>query len=161
MEPIETVSTQPNAVAHPCHAANYRKVLDARKSRIRGLWQRNGSFYAQLTMTDERTGGGSAASAGKACTDGLLSSMPIVGIKPLKVEIKEQPLVTAEEIEAICPTALRKVRTGSGMRRPGSAGTHRAVERTAHRSSGERPLLHATTCLRGLVGAARQPPRAA
>jgi len=31
--------------------AKYAKVFDPRKRRIRGLWKRNGSFYAQLTIT--------------------------------------------------------------------------------------------------------------
>lgn len=36
--------------------AQYRKVYDARKRRIRGLWERNGRFYAQLTLEDANTG---------------------------------------------------------------------------------------------------------
>ena len=28
----------------------YQKVFDARKRRVRGLWGRNGAFYAQLTL---------------------------------------------------------------------------------------------------------------
>jgi integrase len=36
--------------------AIYSKVFDQRKRRIRGLWERNGTFYAQLTVTDENTG---------------------------------------------------------------------------------------------------------
>src|SRR5262245_23231319 len=31
----------------------YRKVLDFRKRRVRGLWTRNGNFYANLTVADE------------------------------------------------------------------------------------------------------------
>ena len=36
--------------------AGYAKVFDQRKRRIRGLWERNHSFYAQITVTDEATG---------------------------------------------------------------------------------------------------------
>jgi integrase len=32
------------------HAATFSKVLDGRKQPIRGLWERNGRFYAQLTV---------------------------------------------------------------------------------------------------------------
>jgi integrase len=32
---------------------NYQKVYDSRKRRMRGLWQRNGAFYANLTVTDD------------------------------------------------------------------------------------------------------------
>jgi hypothetical protein len=31
----------------------YSKVLDNRKHPIRGLWRRNGSFYARLTLEDD------------------------------------------------------------------------------------------------------------
>ncbi|MEI6075203.1 MAG: hypothetical protein WCS94_06500 [Verrucomicrobiota bacterium] len=31
------------------HEAQFNKVIDGRKRRIRGLWKRNTRFYAQLT----------------------------------------------------------------------------------------------------------------
>ena len=34
----------------------YAKVFDQRKQRIRGLWERNGTFYAQLTIPHPTTG---------------------------------------------------------------------------------------------------------
>src|ERR1035441_5224797 len=34
----------------------YRKVVDKRKRPIRGLWERNGRYYAQLTIEDQVTG---------------------------------------------------------------------------------------------------------
>src|SRR5476649_1684359 len=34
----------------------YAKVFDERKRRMRGLWKRNGTFYAQLTLLDEGAG---------------------------------------------------------------------------------------------------------
>jgi integrase len=38
------------------HGATFTKVLDGRKQPIRGLWQRNGRFYAQLNLEDSITG---------------------------------------------------------------------------------------------------------
>lgn len=38
------------------HVASFAKVLDGRKQPIRGLWQRNGRFYAQLKIEDSLTG---------------------------------------------------------------------------------------------------------
>ena len=38
------------------HVAKYAKVLDGRKQPIRGLWERNGRFYAQLKIEDSLTG---------------------------------------------------------------------------------------------------------
>jgi integrase len=37
-------------------ARQYAKVFDQRKRRVRGLWERNQTFYAQLTVDDEATG---------------------------------------------------------------------------------------------------------
>jgi len=35
--------------------AGYQKVFDERKRRVRGLWKRNGTFYARLTVLDAKT----------------------------------------------------------------------------------------------------------
>jgi len=44
-------------VNHSQHrAAKYTKVFDQRKRAIRGLWQRNGRYYAQITVEDSNTG---------------------------------------------------------------------------------------------------------
>jgi hypothetical protein len=32
---------------------SYHKVFDSRKRRVRGLWQRNGHYYANLTVSDD------------------------------------------------------------------------------------------------------------
>lgn len=37
-------------------AATYQRVFDERKRPVRGLWVRNGRYYAQLTIEDELTG---------------------------------------------------------------------------------------------------------
>jgi integrase len=36
--------------------ATYSKVMDKRKRPVRGLWERNGRYYAQLTVEDQVTG---------------------------------------------------------------------------------------------------------
>lgn len=41
---------------HQHHGSTYQKVADERKRPIRGLWVRNGRYYAQLTLEDEHTG---------------------------------------------------------------------------------------------------------
>jgi len=50
-----------SAIAQVVHTrqhrvSTYQKVTDERKRRIRGLWVRNGRYYAQLTLEDEHTG---------------------------------------------------------------------------------------------------------
>ena len=43
-----------SALAH--RPATYQRVLDGRKHPIRGLWIRNGNYYARLNFTDPETG---------------------------------------------------------------------------------------------------------
>ena len=38
------------------HAATFSKVLDGRKQPIRGLWERNGRYYAQITIENQISG---------------------------------------------------------------------------------------------------------
>lgn len=42
--------------SHQHRRSQYQKALDDRKRPLRGLWVRNGRFYAQLTLEDPRTG---------------------------------------------------------------------------------------------------------
>jgi integrase len=44
------------ATERQSHGARFTKVFDGRKQPIRGLWQRNGRFYAQLKFEDANTG---------------------------------------------------------------------------------------------------------
>ncbi len=41
---------------HQHQGATYSKVIDKRKRPIRALWERNGRYYAQLTVEDQVTG---------------------------------------------------------------------------------------------------------
>ena len=51
MKADETAGNGQTAVGSvKTHAARYTKVLDGRKQPIRGLWQRNGAFYARLDI---------------------------------------------------------------------------------------------------------------
>ena len=52
-----TQTTTKNSNSIQQHASGgYAKVDDQRKQRVRGLWERNGAFYAQLTMPQPTTG---------------------------------------------------------------------------------------------------------
>ena len=42
-----------NATPRKPQASVYQKVFDSRKRRVRGLWQRNGKFFANLTVADD------------------------------------------------------------------------------------------------------------
>ncbi len=58
MKANDTVSTAQIPISHHRRhgGGNYTKVFDARKRRVRGLWSRNGAYYAQLTIVDPATG---------------------------------------------------------------------------------------------------------
>jgi hypothetical protein len=43
-------------VERKTHATSFAKVLDGRKQPIRGLWVRNGRYYARLAVEDANTG---------------------------------------------------------------------------------------------------------
>jgi integrase len=56
MKAIETKSNQAPAnrkISMSQPHFKFRKVLDGRKSPIRGLWERNGRFYARLSVEDD------------------------------------------------------------------------------------------------------------
>lgn len=44
---------QATATPRKPRSDSYRKVLDSRKRRVRGVWQRNGHYYANLTVADD------------------------------------------------------------------------------------------------------------
>ena len=57
MKADDTASKGRNAFgARQSHAATFAKVLDGRKQPIRGLWERNGRYYAQLTVENPING---------------------------------------------------------------------------------------------------------
>src|ERR1700733_2448109 len=59
MQAADTESTDTRSTIvsrHQHRGATYSKVMDKRKRPIRGLWERNGRYYAQLTVEDQTTG---------------------------------------------------------------------------------------------------------
>ena len=56
MKANATTSTGQTVVRRQHGSSQYSKVFDQRKRRVRGLWKRNGAFYAQLTVMDEGSG---------------------------------------------------------------------------------------------------------
>ena len=51
-----TVSNEPSGKKRQSHGSSFTKVKNGRKQDIRGLWVRNGRFYARLTFEDGTTG---------------------------------------------------------------------------------------------------------
>ena len=44
--------SRPAANPHSLAAGKYQKIYDGRKHRVRGLWKRGDTFYAQLSLPD-------------------------------------------------------------------------------------------------------------
>jgi integrase len=51
-----TESNEPSNNQRQSHASSFAKVVDGRKQDIRGLWVRNGRYYARLAFEDPKTG---------------------------------------------------------------------------------------------------------
>ena len=49
----DTAKVNASATSSKPSPSNYQKVFDSRKCRVRGLWQRNGSFQADLMVADD------------------------------------------------------------------------------------------------------------
>ncbi len=57
MKTIDTISNGTDTVGkRQSHVATFSKVLDGRKQPIRGLWERNGRYYAQITLENQISG---------------------------------------------------------------------------------------------------------
>lgn len=56
MNPIETASNPTNDKTSIPRHLRYQPVRNGRKQKIRGLWERNGKFYAQMTVKDPNSG---------------------------------------------------------------------------------------------------------
>ncbi len=57
MKTIDTISNSTDTVGkRQSHVATFSKVLDGRKQPIRGLWERNGRYYAQITLENQISG---------------------------------------------------------------------------------------------------------
>lgn len=52
----QTGTSTNQTVEHQTHEAIFAKVLDGRKQPVRGLWERNGRYYAQLSVENPITG---------------------------------------------------------------------------------------------------------
>src|ERR1035438_2764051 len=51
-----TESNEPDSNKRQSHGPSFAKVMDGRKQPIRGLWARNGRFYARLNVENPVTG---------------------------------------------------------------------------------------------------------
>src|SRR5208337_4505501 len=56
MKETETAGSKPEIKRRQSHGQTFSKVEDGRKQEIRGLWVRNGRYYARLNIENPVTG---------------------------------------------------------------------------------------------------------
>jgi hypothetical protein len=78
-----TPSTAQTGVQRQHGGGRYSKVFDQRKRRIRGLWERNGTYYAQLTVLDENTGKKIVRRTRLMSWVGAMTGQPLAGLRML------------------------------------------------------------------------------
>jgi integrase len=107
-------------------ASNFTKVRDGRKQPIRGLWLRNGKYYAQISVEDATTG------LKKVCRVPLLNkerqpveTMPqaVEALRRLKTHREDGTLPVLTRTPKFCNYVkhyLEFIKAGQGMKKPGT-----------------------------------------
>jgi integrase len=136
-------------------SGQYQKVFDARKRRLRGLWERNGAFYGQLTIADPNTGakavrrvrledkdGNPVATVPQAvAVMGKLKSQR--GDDGLKITLKRTP--TLSDYGKTYIARLEQLSSAAGnAKRPGTIRLEKTLLRSLDATLGERRLREIT-----------------
>lgn len=113
-----------NSVARIHERGQYQKVFDARKRRLRGIWERNGAFYGQLTITSPASGAKAVRRVRLEDKDGNpVDTVPqaVAALNKLKSQREDDTLkVTAKRTPTLNDQAatyferLESVASGSG-----------------------------------------------
>src|SRR5437899_367972 len=123
MKAHATQSNQP-ADKRQSHASKFTKVLDGRKQPIRGLWVRNGRYYAQLTFEDGNTGQKQTRRVPLVDKEkNSVSTVPqaVEAMNSLKVKRSEDDLPVLTRTPKFCDyvtTYLDFIKSGTGTKKP-------------------------------------------
>jgi integrase len=154
MKANETQSGDGNGKTN--HAAGqYQKVFDARKRRLRGLWERNGAFYGQLTITDANTGKKVVRRVRLEDKDGApVGTVPqaVAVLNKMKGQRADDNLTIAPKrtptLNEYVTTYLTRLdqlsSAGGNAKRPATIKTEKALLRSLGAAIGERRLREIT-----------------
>ena len=123
MNATATASNVSTEQQRQTHAPSFAKVLDGRKQPIRGLWVRNGRFYAQLTFEDSSTGQAvvrRVTLADKAGQPVTTVPQAVAAMAALKVRRSDNDLPVLNrtpKFEDFVKTYLTFVKAGDGMKK--------------------------------------------
>ncbi len=105
------------------HGQTFAKVLDKRKQPIRGLWVRNGRYYAQLTFEDGDTGN-KAVRRVPLLADGRpveTVAQAVDALSELKVNRRREELPVMHrtpKFEDFVASYLAFIKAGDGQKKP-------------------------------------------
>jgi integrase len=106
------------------HGGTFAKVLDGRKQAIRGLWVRNGRYYAQLSIENPITGQKRVRRIPVTDKEGRAAEtvpQAIAELNRLKVQRTEGELPTLRRTPRLgeyAKTYVNFIKAGEGMKRP-------------------------------------------
>jgi integrase len=109
----------------PVHTAKFAKVQDGRKQDIRGLWVRNGRYYAQLQFEDAATGQKKVRRVPlvdpETKTAVTTTAQAVEQMNRLKVKRSESDLPVLNrtpKFKAFAKTYLDFIQAGEGIKKP-------------------------------------------
>ncbi len=127
-----TTSTDQN-VGRQTHEAMFSKVLDGRKQPVRGLWERNGRYYAQLTVENPITGEKKVRRVPLADKDGVpvpTTAQAIGELKRLQTQRSDNDMPSVGRTPKFGEYAARYldfISSGQGIKKAGTVDKERSV----------------------------------
>jgi integrase len=127
-----TTSTDQN-VGRQTHEAMFSKVLDGRKQPVRGLWERNGRYYAQLTVENPITGEKKVRRVPLTDKDGVpvpTSAQAIGELKRLQTQRSDNYMPSVGRTPKFGEYAARYldfISSGQGTKKAGTVDKERSV----------------------------------
>jgi len=121
-------------LAHQHAAGGYAKVFDQRKQRVRGLWMRNGTFYAQLTIPHPVSGLPVVRRVRLEDKDGKpVDTLPqaIAGMNKMKVQREDEVLKVAAKrtptLSEYGATYIERLKQLGSVKRPDTIALEQAM----------------------------------
>ena len=138
-----TASNTQNSSTRQSHGAIFAKVLDGRKQPIRGLWLRNGRYYARLNVEDLRTGKKKSRRIPLLDKDSRpIESIPEARelLNRLRIERADNTLPMLQQnpkLAEYIESYLQSIGAGQGAKKPGTVAKERSALKRWKRKFGE------------------------
>ena len=128
-----TESNEPDGNKRQSHGPTFAKVMDGRKQPIRGLWARNGRFYARLNVENPVTGIKKTRRVALVDKDGNpVQTVPqaVAELRRLQTHRADNTLRTLERTAKFGDYAKRYLEflsSGQGAKKPGTVEKERTI----------------------------------